>query len=566
VNSLFVPMAAARASAMRLHEQGLTANEAGETRRACDLFLQAIKNCPDHVPSGLSAANMLLKLNEPRDALELFRSLSTLDMTAEQRIMLKEKLAITKARVQVIMGHSSPTTPRDAAAAVELYKEAKSPELSPLLRESKLTKAICLWDGCEASPTIQVNLGKAHSLLADLSIEAPTDRSSFRSGEEFVLGPEKRAEHHSQTVKHFSLACNAGRADLIRPCVDAFESLVRVLSDEELDQKLRLEMSVGRLPIALQSPAMLKVADTVYKHGVKALSKGEWREALRAFRESERPLTRAQQLRAASSGSDWALQLDEEGLEIESLRESITLHLLIAEGRQAVSTGDMLLNAAMKHSEEADQMIEGVWQALDKYSEAALLGRDRDIETEAIAVARRGKVYAKAFRNETLARPLLLHAIELTISLTPRTFHGVPWYDECQGQLQSYQQEEFNLESRAADRRRQAELQSLEPIREKMKPQLDALNKFADTHNVYKLLEHVYDKHPPKVDAFLRKREQVLKEVKDANADTIKRVLVQSSQLHYHPDKNLGHVYGDEWHVLSMEISKLLNARYNQIK
>jgi len=555
------------ASAMRLHEQGLVANEAGDTRKARDLFLHAINICPDHVPSILSAANMLLKLNEPRGALKLYQSLSTLDMSSDQRRMLKEKLAVTKARVQETLGHPSTTNPHDAAAAAELYKEAKSPDLSPLLRESKLTKAICLWDGCEASPTIQANLGKAHSLLAELSIEAPTDRSSFRR-EEFILEPTKRAEHYSQTVKHFSAACNAGRVDLMRPCVDAFESLVRVLSDKELDQKLRLEMLVDRLPKALQQPAVLKIADVAYKHGVKALSKGEWREALRAFRESERPLTRAQQLRTASSGSDadWARQLKEEGLEVEALRESITLHLLIAEGRQAVSAGDVLLNAAMKHAEEADQMIDGVWQALDKYSEAALLGRDRDIETEAIAVARRGKIYAKVFRNETLARPLLLHAIELTISLTPRTFHGVPWYDECQRQLQSYQEEEFNLESRAADRRRQAELQSLQPILEKMKPQLDALNKFSDTHNVYQLLEHVYDKHPPKVDAFLRKREKVLKDVKGANADTLKRILVQSSQLHYHPDKNPGRVYGDEWYVLSMEISKLLNARYNQIK
>merc|ERR1712046_449121 len=98
---------------------------------------------------------------------------------------------------------------------------------------------------------------------------------------------------------------------------------------------------------------------------------------------------------------------------------------------------------------------------------------------------------------------------------------------------------------------------------QKMKTQLDALDAFASKNNVYKLLEHVYEKYPPKVDSFVRDPAKVLKEIKSANADTIKKVLVKSSQLHYHPDKNLERLFGLEWHILCMEISKHLNGKYN---
>lgn len=243
-----------------------------------------------------------------------------------------------------------------------------------------------------------------------------------------------------------------------------------------------------------------------------------------------------------------------------------TLHRLIAEGRQAIKVGDQLANSAMMHTDEAELMMEDIWTALDKYSEAGMLGRGRDIETEAIATARRGKIYARVLRNEALARPLLHHAMELAASLAPRSFHGVAWYEECKHQRQQYQESTFQSESRKAERERQEKLRSQEPVRQKMKAELDALDKYASSHNVYKLLEHIYSKYPPRADSFLRNKEKVLKEVKDANADTIKKVLIKSSQLHYHPDKNIERIFGVEWHVLCMEISKHLNGKYNDIK
>ena len=62
-----------------------------------------------------------------------------------------------------------------------------------------------------------------------------------------------------------------------------------------------------------------------------------------------------------------------------------------------------------------------------------------------------------------------------------------------------------------------------------------------------------------------RDPEKALKQVTDAGTESIKKVLVQSSQ-HYHPDKNLESDFGIEWHILCKDISKHLNGKYNTLK
>jgi hypothetical protein len=423
---------------------------------------------------------------------------------------------------------------------------------------------------------VHVNLGKAHGLLGSLTTPSVTYQ------EQPVLSSQKRIYHYALSVQSFTAAYATGRTDLLEQCTSSFESLLALHAGEGLEELLRLEASTISLPSPLRARATLALAERVHLHGVKMLSLDEWKDALLAFHEAERPLTRTSELVV---GRD--VQLEHE---LAELRESNTLHILIAEGRRAIANGDEQSNHAMMYN-DSDQMMEGIWHALDKYSEAGLLGRGRDIETEAIAVARRGKIYARVLRNEALARPLLMHATELATSLAPRSFHGVAWYEDCTRQLQTYRDATFAADSRAAERKRQEELKSQEPTRKKMKTELDALDAFANASNVYKLLEHIYAKYPPKVDAvsslaacsrltdvsdrllclrvciqFLRDRVKVLKEITDANADTVKKVLVKSAQLHYHPDKNPERLFGLEWHVLCLEISKHLNGKYNMLK
>jgi hypothetical protein len=81
--------------AVELHRKGLAANEAGDSRRALDLFLHANRLC-ERAPHLLSAANMQLKLQQPAEALELYRQAEKLKLTEAQASMLRAK--ISKAR------------------------------------------------------------------------------------------------------------------------------------------------------------------------------------------------------------------------------------------------------------------------------------------------------------------------------------------------------------------------------------------------------------------------------------------------------------------------------------
>jgi len=300
---------------------------------------------------------------------------------------------------------------------------------------------------------------------------------------------------------------------------------------------------------------MIEATTVCFNHSVSALGEGEWAAAYKSFREIERPLCEAEQL---SRRGDASLATH---LKLSELRDAVLQHTCIAESRQAITCGDRLVSRSLAHSEALD--VEGLWTALDKYQEAGLLTRARDVETEAIALARRGRVFAKVLRNESLARPLLKKATELAASLAPRCFHGVGWYDECVRQLQKYQQAAAEADERSSERQRQEQLRSEAPAREKLKSELDGIERRAQAGTVYAFLEYIYEEYPPKAEAFVKDAAGIKKRVKEANADTINKRL-REALLHYHTDKNGG--FGVEWKIRCDEISKQLNLKYDRLK
>ena len=104
----------------------------------------------------------------------------------------------------VDMASTPVETPRSLHAA-ELYREAKSADLSPHLRESKLQDAIRLWNGILSwgegqQSTLHKNLGLAHQALGDL-----TARDSSP-----VLDTTMRSHHLKESLQCFTSAFRAG--------------------------------------------------------------------------------------------------------------------------------------------------------------------------------------------------------------------------------------------------------------------------------------------------------------------------------------------------------------------
>ena len=448
-----------------------------------------------------------------------------------------------------------------AERAASLYKQAKDEGRAPSLRESNLKEAIRLWNGIaslDVPCTIHKNLGSAHNLLSTLCVVS-------RGEVEYHLDPATRQYHVQEAIGAFTKSLASGaeagrhnewKDDMIARVLEAFMALVAMSRSSSLHDKLLLRQGALRLPAEIQAEAMIEVVSCIYRHGLRALDADQLLEASKAFAEIERPLTEAEQL-SRRAGCTLATEV-----RLGELRSSVAQHAYLAQARLAVQRGDGFIQRALD-SEELD--MELVWSGLDAYQDACVIARGHavDIETEAIGVARRGKIYAKVLRSESLSRPLLVQASTLAASLLPRSFHGVQWYDECLRQLQAYQNASAEADARADERRRAEHLKSQEPTRQKLRDELKALENFAVNGNAYALLEHVYAMYEPRCELYLKNKAAILRKVKDADADTLKKVL-RDSLTHYHPDKNSGH--GAEWDVRCEEVYKHLSGKYDRVK
>ena len=452
---------------------------------------------------------------------------------------------------------------------VKRYKASGEDGVSPDVQKESLLDAIRAFNGSlsrlggDQSVSALRNLGLAHRNTAKIAASAPFS-------DDYFLSPKERTYHFDQCLSILMQALELGTTrpaewqdNILALLLDVYSSLCTSTRQLPIEAKLDLLPVAPRLPMPIRAGAMLESATLLHNHALKALSQkdADYKEAFRALSECHFPMMELRKLLRAHGMSTPTL---EQGY--AELEDSITQHKYIAESRMAIAAGDAIANFALKQAD--DNMMDGIWQGIDKFQEAEQLTRQldvalRDVETEAIAIARRAELYVKVIKNESTARPLLNQAIRLAESLWPRSFHGVDWYEKCKSMLEVYRQREAAVDAAAEERQKEADRKWKDPAKAKVKAELDAIEKEAKKPGAYALLNHVYTKHPPKSDAY--NAEKHLPKVTKANADTVKRVLLEA-QRHYHTDKNRRATFGDEWFVLCEEISKLLNVKYQALK
>jgi tetratricopeptide (TPR) repeat protein len=235
--------------------------------------------------------------------------------------------------------------------------------------------------------------------------------------------------------------------------------------------------------------------------------------------------------------------------EVEELQQGVHLLMKSCESCKWRRQGLGLLNRVMDDMEAMD--MEGIWVVIDLLHQAAVEARGVDIENEACAQSWLGHVY-KALRMEDRAHTYFKQAILLAHSLEPMTRQfKTKWYKQAQAYVQKAQEERQQKEKEEQEGKDKV-------IKEKIADILKTLN---DTHTAkvdgdkIGFLQWVYTTHPPKNPEH--------KIYSPLSSETVKKAF-QTSVLHYHPDKNVS--WGDEWRVLSGEITKLLNACYEYYK
>ena len=186
---------------------------------------------------------------------------------------------------------------------------------------------------------------------------------------------------------------------------------------------------------------------------------------------------------------------------LEGLLHSSATQLSILEARQERLEGDGLLEIAMHGAEELN--VDYVHYALDSYKRAGIRARGVDLESEAMALAAQGRVYARVLKFETRAYQRYFEAISLALACAPRVLSHHSWLLEAREfvhKIRSARERAEELEGAAV------ELESLAGMEEQVAA-IDAASK----KGAVDLLRHIFEHHRASVDGVL-----VMELVKDA--------------------------------------------------
>jgi hypothetical protein len=232
--------------------------------------------------------------------------------------------------------------------------------------------------------------------------------------------------------------------------------------------------------------------------------------------------------------------------ECEDFDSRVYLHFCICESRQAISHGDETLKTLKRLGSEITSIHEDlIFSCIDSYKQAALLTREKFLECEAVACSRLGVIFHTILKNRKKGEEYYSRCLHLANSLKPRDLTTSNWYKDAFRGLDEIQQENLAEEdtSEAKDAFKVAYSEQLEELKTKHKQGADSL------------LEHIYDKHPPK--AF---PEYVLPTISGANMKS----LTFKALTHYHPDKQVN--FDQDWKFMSEEITYCLTEKYELLK
>ncbi|XP_037042295.1 uncharacterized protein LOC119078723 [Bradysia coprophila] len=429
----------------------------------------------------------------------------------------------------------------DLQMANDLYNKSQEPHgISRPLRRSYLEKSLSLYrsqmrhTAQKNVPSLQKNYGLASYRLADV-LDADDDLPLI-------------IFHLSEAIQAFSTAWVMRPKDkqtewgsrLEELISDCFEKSHRSLNGDVtkfhfIDQLSKAvgngkENDVHRIRLHLAN------GQYFYRCGVKVMEGNDYLSTVRMVEYASHQFELAAQ---SAHGST-----DNFSIDISRLQEDISFLRKSCEAIKLREQADRLFDDQVMQSEEFN--FEMVWTILDLYKASEMHCRNVDIENEAIALSRQGRLFHKIFNLRSKAHTYYRASFDLAVSLHPKDMNNFEWFKECKTALEEHQKATVREEEAKKDKERA-------PYLEKMKDKLDALKSHAT--DAFKLLKYIYTNHPPKVSYDYKEN--------SIDSTNIKKALLNAI-IQYHPDKQVQ--YDMEWRVLSEEITKCLNVRYECFK
>ncbi|KAL5007138.1 hypothetical protein ScPMuIL_015944 [Solemya velum] len=425
----------------------------------------------------------------------------------------------------------------------EIYVTATE-NFSPVVRKERLNKAINLYyraltssGGDDETASAAKNLSLALWRMANLH---------------FMMGRVQDAVRlFVESLKNFGKSLTSAEGckqqswkdELTVSLESCYADVVHLLESMELrDRIAAMRDVIENMPSdSIRASCFLNLARYHFHFGIISLGKGDHKACLFQMCECYFPLNEASRLGG---------MMNEIPREVELLEQDVFMHQCTAESIQARLTGDGLLVHVLRDEENLN--VDMVWEVIDWYKKSVLQTREvTEVEQEAISLARIGKVYGKILKMKEKSKEYLMRAVQLALSMHPRTFNNDEWYKECTQHLEQYQQEVIEEEESKAKKERDEILKELEKEM--------SLLKVHDNDLDIDFLKFVYKEFPPK------NKKHFLGEIPKVLEREERKKMLQKSVVHYHPDRAKAED-GKKWKALTEEITKRLTRRYECMK
>lgn len=286
------------------------------------------------------------------------------------------------------------------------------------------------------------------------------------------------------------------------------------------------------------------MASKLHHDALRASDAGNFTGALSLLSEGEGPCGMALELEEILNSN--LSSIDQVFTEAEDIASSYEILRSTCTATRSLRAGHIRFNAALL--EQAEKLMDNSLLALDDYRLALSCATNKDIELEAEAVFYLGKTHHILLKSEQRAHELYIRAISLVTALSPK-LPGGTWFMEAKKAIEARRAQMKAKEDSEWYQRRQ-------PIYEKIKDIIDEIHT-KSTLQARPLVTWIMATHPPKTEGSLPNLERPSSEVSDSR-------LVLEAVRRYHPDKNSA--FGEEWHVLSEEITKALNNCFGRLK
>ncbi|KAK9831244.1 hypothetical protein WJX74_009164 [Apatococcus lobatus] len=173
----------------------------------------------------------------------------------------------------------------------------------------------------------------------------------------------------------------------------------------------------------IKASTALSFAQQIAQRGIRAMDANDLRLCLKCVYEAQHPLEVACQLARLQLASSPFQTLED----FVELKEDLYRQRCTSESVLARQRGEKLLASSLADKEALD--MDSVWLAVDALQEAAVVNREQDIESEAIALSRLGMLYYSVLKIEAKASAYLKQSFMLAQSLYPVPFNAC-WYQD----------------------------------------------------------------------------------------------------------------------------------------